>query len=212
MKGIATVLAFAALVMAGTLPALAAAPTLEVAPSQVFVGQMANVYGTGFCTTGGGCSTVSIAVETKQVASGVQVGSDGKFHATFRVNEFSGTYHVNASQNGAIQATAGMTVPLTDTRRTSPPPPGGGVVNPPATTAPPAAQSSVPSPGASPGTSPVADASPAPQPAGSTSGPLSPATSAVKPLLAWVVPLLVMLAVAAAVGAVILWRRRRASG
>jgi hypothetical protein len=212
MKGIATVLAFAALVMAATSPALAGGPNLEVAPNQVFVGQMANVYGTGFCPTGASCSPVTIAVETKQVASGVQVGSDGKFHASFTVNEFSGTYHVNASQNGAIQATAGMTVPLTDNRRTSPTPPGGGVVHPPATTQPPAAQSTVPSPGTSPGTSPVADASPAPQPAGSTSGPLSPATSAVKPLLGWVVPLLVLLAVAAAVGGVILWRRRRASG
>jgi len=127
MKGIATVFAFALLMAAGASSALAAGPTLEVSPNFVFNGQTANVYGTGFCPTSPSCSTVTIAVETKQVVTDVQVGSDGKFHATFTVNEFSGTYHVTASQNGAIQQTAGMTVALTDTRRTSPSPPGGGV-------------------------------------------------------------------------------------
>jgi hypothetical protein len=211
MRGIATLFAFALLSAAGASSALAADPTLEVAPNLVFSGQTANVYGTGFCPTSPSCSTVTIAVETKQVASGVQVGSDGKFHATFTVNEFSGTHRVTASQNGAIQATAGMMVALTDTRKPTPTPapPGGGGGNPPA----PQTTASPPNPigTAPPSDSPVADASPAVQPTATNGGPPSPATAAVNAPLNVGIAILLLLLVAAAVAGFVVWRRRRES-
>jgi hypothetical protein len=205
VKGIATLAAFAALVVAGTTQALAYDPTIVVAPSQVYNGQTANVYGTGFCPNGPGCSAVSIAVDGNQVAT-VLVSSDGTFHATFTVNELSGSHKVTATQpaNGTtLQADTGMTVALTDTRRTSPTPPVGG-------------GSPTSQPVVSPQPSPVGGASPTGQPTGGVTpspsaptspGPASPTVSSPNLSLVGGIVILVLLALAVA-GAIVWWLGR----
>lgn len=212
-------LVFGAWAAAAAQPALAYTPYFEVAPSSVMSGQTANGYGSGYCPASS-CSPVSITVESSLVASGVQVGSDGKFHATFQVSQFPGTYHVTAKQTlgdgSTIQATYGMTVLLND-NRTSPPasvvppsprqaqptPAGGG--------SPPAVQPGAPSP--SPSTTGLVAAAPTPSADGEGSGrqpaPLAEATRTASPW-PWVVAGLVVLAGLAAAAAA--WRRRRARG
>jgi hypothetical protein len=211
VKRILVAATFAAL-YAGTLPAFASGLTVSVTPSQVSDGQTANVYGTGFCPTGGGCSTVSIAVDANQVASGVPVGSNGSFHATFVVNQFSGSHTVTATQpaNGqTLQAKGGMTVALTDTRRPTPTPPGGGVVVNPPTTQPEISPAPTPGGGPSPSDQPSASPTPTPTTASSPGLPGSGSTSS-NPWLGIGALILALLVVVGGVVAIV-WRRRRDS-
>jgi hypothetical protein len=200
-----------AVLAAGVTSALAYDPKILVLPSQVAQGQTANVYGTGYGSSSGGCSTVSVAVEGQQVASGVPVGTDGKFHATFTVTQFPGSYHVTASQKAANGSTiesppTGMTVQLNDSRNSPPP----TVVNPP-TTQPETSPPTGAAPGASPSNSPLPVAS------GVVGSPSPGVTSkssqgALNPLLAVGIAVVLLLLVAGVVFAVIAWRRRQQSG
>ena len=210
MKLFAIALAVTALVLAGSAPAVADVPYVEVAPSQVANGQTANVFGTGFCPTGGGCSTVSIAVGSKRVAT-ANVDSAGKFSTTFVVNELSGSHTLTATQtaNGStLPAMTGMTVNLTDNRR-SPTPSPSPVVNPPTgqpvVSQPPGGPvAATPSPSDQPGASPSESPTPASSPRpGNAASPTSNWW--------WVIGVLVLLGVAGAAAAIV-WRRRQNPG
>lgn len=213
MKGCSVFVTLMLMTLPGATPALAAGPYVEVAPNQVANGQTANVFGTGFCPTGGGCSSVSIAVESKQVAT-VAVDSAGKFHTTFVVSEFPGSHPVYATQsaNGAtLSARTGMTVQLMDSRNSPPP----SVVTPPVEqppASPPATGGALapPPPTASglppPTNQPVADASSGPQTGVTPIKPVAP--EGAKFPSAWLMPLTALLVVLAAATAWFAWRRR----
>jgi hypothetical protein len=87
-----------AVVFALAGPAAAAAASIDVFPMPAVAGQQVSVVGHGFCTSGG-CSTVTLTVETTTVASGIKVGSDGGFTTSFTVTVIPGDHDVTAVQH-----------------------------------------------------------------------------------------------------------------
>ncbi len=71
-----------------------------IPPLAVGGGARIAIYGSGFCGASG-CSPVTVKVGNRVVASGVQVGADGRFQASFTVTERIGIYTVEASQTAA---------------------------------------------------------------------------------------------------------------
>jgi hypothetical protein len=139
-------------------------PVLDVEPNPL-TGTQATAYGQNFCTDPA-CSSVTITLGSRTVASDVSVGSGGRFQAAFDVTEPAGLYVVSATQTAAdghaIRAEASLSVPTTDHN-----------VSPPVTTA-----SPTPAPTAPPTTT---GASPTPAPSGESS-PTPPSTGAGTPI------------------------------
>jgi hypothetical protein len=83
-----------------------------------FTGDTVTAYGSAFCGTTT-CSTVTLSIGDHIVAKGVQVGADGKFTATFTVDEIPSRYTVTASQTAAdgsvLTDSAPLVVAIADT-------------------------------------------------------------------------------------------------
>jgi hypothetical protein len=112
----------------GTVAASAAtvAPTAAAAPAPylqvvgtvaisgqatAFPGETVTAYGSAFCGTAT-CSPVTLTIGDHIVAKGVQVGADGKFTATFTVDDIPSRYTVTASQNAADGSALTDSAPL----------------------------------------------------------------------------------------------------
>ena len=141
MRKFLVALATAGAVALGAHPAAADTPYLQLSPTTAGVGQRVTAYGSGFCSAD--CSAVTIAVGNQVVASGVQVGADGKFTAVVTINLTPGTYTVIARQTGAggsvSSASASLQVAASDTGAS--PTPGtspGGPTPPPSAVSTPA--------------------------------------------------------------------------
>jgi hypothetical protein len=65
-----------------------------------FTGETVTAHGSGFCGTAS-CSPVTLTIGDHIVAKSVQVDADGRFTATFTVDEIPSRYTVTASQNAA---------------------------------------------------------------------------------------------------------------
>ncbi|HKS73525.1 MAG TPA: hypothetical protein VJQ82_10045, partial [Terriglobales bacterium] len=115
-------------VQKGTVAASAATstPTASAAPAPylqltgtvaisgqatAFTGDTVTAYGSNFCGTAT-CSPVTLTIGDHIVAKGVQVGADGKFTATFTVDEIPSRYTVTASQNAADGSVLTDSAPL----------------------------------------------------------------------------------------------------
>ncbi len=126
LTGLAGLAAFLATLSA--VVAAAATPYLQLYPTTASVGQQVTAYGSDFCSTG--CSSVTVSLGDNVVATGIDVGADGKFQTAFTVNTPPGHYSVTASQTGpggaTSSASASLEVAATDSA-TSPKP---GTPNP----------------------------------------------------------------------------------
>lgn len=115
-------------VQKGTVAASAAtsAPTATAAPAPylqligtvaisgqatAFTGETVTAHGSGFCGTAI-CSPVTLTIGDHIVAKGVQVDADGRFTATFTVDEIPSRYTVTASQNAADGSVLTDSTPL----------------------------------------------------------------------------------------------------
>jgi hypothetical protein len=76
-----------------------------------FTGETVTAHGSGFCGTAT-CSPVTLTIGDHIVAKSVQVDSDGKFTATFTVDEIPSRYTVTASQNAAAGSVLTDSTPL----------------------------------------------------------------------------------------------------
>jgi hypothetical protein len=178
------------------------APSLVLNPTTGPPNSVVTFAGSGFCGT---CGAVTLTFNNFPVASGVAVGSDGKFHGTFEVPATpAGQQRVVASQPGSGNtATAlyfvgpslpGPTGPHPTVSFTPPPGPTPLVTTVPV------------SPTTSPGSPPTTTPAPGTLPVTSSA---SSAASAAGGGLGWLVWLMLAVAVAAVVaGAVLLLRRR----
>jgi hypothetical protein len=88
-----------------------------------FIGDTVTAYGSGFCA---GCSPVTLTIGGRIAAQGIAVGPDGKFTATFTIDEIPSRYTVTASQTAAdgstITDSASLVVALGDAIPTTPTP------------------------------------------------------------------------------------------
>lgn len=88
----------ALVVTGGAAAALAAAPpTVYAVPNPSGPGDQVTLVGLNFCADPA-CSPVTVTAAGRQVATGVKVGSDGRFSADFRLSQPPGDYQVTASQ------------------------------------------------------------------------------------------------------------------
>jgi hypothetical protein len=76
-----------------------------------FTGDTVTAYGSNFCGTAS-CSPVTLTIGDHVVAKDVQVGADGKFTATFTVDEIPSRYTVTVSQNAADGSVLTDSAPL----------------------------------------------------------------------------------------------------
>jgi hypothetical protein len=63
-------------------------------------GETVTAHGSGFCSAAA-CSSVTLTIGGRTAARGIQVDADGKFTATFTIDEIPSRYIVTASQNAA---------------------------------------------------------------------------------------------------------------
>jgi hypothetical protein len=106
-------------------PYLQLAGTIAIAgQTTAFTGDTVTAYGSGFCGASG-CSGVTLTIGGHIATEGVRVGADGKFTATFTIEEIPSRYIVTASQNAAdgsiLTDSAPLVVALGDEIPTTPP-------------------------------------------------------------------------------------------
>jgi hypothetical protein len=76
-----------------------------------FTGETVTAHGSGFCGSAI-CSPVTLTIGDHIIAKGVQVDADGRFTATFTVDEIPARYTVTASQNAAAGSVLTDSTPL----------------------------------------------------------------------------------------------------
>jgi len=74
-------------------------------------GETVTAHGSGFCGAAG-CSPVTLTIGGRIAAKGVPVDADGKFTATFTIDEIPSRYIVTASQNAADGSVITDSAPL----------------------------------------------------------------------------------------------------
>jgi len=93
-------------------PYLQLAGTLGITgQTTVLTGDTVTAFGSGFCG-GSGCSPVTLMIGDRIIAKDVQPGADGKFTATFTVEEMASRYIVTASQSAADGSILADSAPL----------------------------------------------------------------------------------------------------